>query len=453
MDSATAQAPDPQGSFLAAARGDRALVAGYYRLIEHPDTERVNAANLLALHRERTLQRMQTTKTALAIQGGTDFNFADRGAIADRKLIGKNKRSKGTLGLHLHSTYVVDERGLPLGVARMEFDAPNGAAEKDRLIPERKTGRWLRGLDDCAEMAERLTDTQVIAVMDREADVFALFERAARLPRVEVLLRAKHDRVLQDGTKPFDAMRKEPIRDQASLTVERWSARRAGDGRKEKPLRAARDATLELRWRRFDLANPLNRVQTTPTTLVHVRESGTPADGGAPLEWFLLTSLPVDSGQDARRILQRYRLRRRIEDWRRVLKSGCKVEDVADLSRQLQERAITVNAVTAWRLAALVLLGQDVPDLPAEAFFTEFEIAALQDFATLHPARPQPDRLAAAITLVAMLGGYLHRKHDPPPGMEVMWRGYVRLTAQAEVYQRLVEVGSGSALYRLVRPD
>ena len=300
----------------------------------------------------------------------------------------------------------------------MEFDAPDGAAEKDKPIEERKTGRWLRGLDDCAEMAERLTDTQVIAVMDREADVFALFERAARLPRVEVLARAKHDRVLHHGTKLFDTMRKEPIRDRAMLTVERSSACRADNGRKEKPLREARDAILELRWRRFDLANPRNRVQTTPTTLVHVRESGTPADGGAPLEWFLLTSLPVNSAQDARRILQRYHLRWRSEDWRRVLKWGCKVEDIAHRTRERQERAITINAVIAWRLVALVLLGRDVPDLPADVFFTEFEVAALQDFAALRPERPQPDRLAAAIALVAMFGGYLHQNMTHRPA----WR-------------------------------
>ena len=107
----------------------------------------------------------------------------------------------------------------------------------------------------------------------------------------------------------------------------------------------------------------------------------------------------------------------------------------------------------AWRLAALVLLGRNVPDLPAKFLFTEFEIAALEDFAARHPERFQPDRLAAAIAIVAIFGGYLHRKHDPPPGMEVMWRGHVRLTAQAEVYQRLVEVGFESLLHRLMRPD
>ena len=30
--------------------------------------------------------------------------------------------------------------------------------------------------------------------------------------------------------------------------------------------------------------------------------------------------------------------------------------------------------------------------------------------------------------LVALLGGYQNRKHDPPPGHQLMWRGYERMS-------------------------
>ena len=32
------------------------------------------------------------------------------------------------------------------------------------------------------------------------------------------------------------------------------------------------------------------------------------------------------------------------------------------------------------------------------------------------------------LTLLAKLGGYLGRSHDPPPGNMVVWRGFRRLT-------------------------
>lgn len=38
-----------------------------------------------------------------------------------------------------------------------------------------------------------------------------------------------------------------------------------------------------------------------------------------------------------------------------------------------------------------------------------------------------PVLLGEAVQLVARLGGYLGRKKDPPPGHQVMWRGYAAL--------------------------
>ena len=39
-----------------------------------------------------------------------------------------------------------------------------------------------------------------------------------------------------------------------------------------------------------------------------------------------------------------------------------------------------------------------------------------------------PDHLAAAVLLLAILGGYQNRTHDPPPGHQIMWRGYERMS-------------------------
>ena len=42
---------------------------------------------------------------------------------------------------------------------------------------------------------------------------------------------------------------------------------------------------------------------------------------------------------------------------------------------------MTINAVIAWRLTLMTLLGRDTPELPADTLFTEIELAALEDFA------------------------------------------------------------------------
>jgi len=38
-----------------------------------------------------------------------------------------------------------------------------------------------------------------------------------------------------------------------------------------------------------------------------------------------------------------------------------------------------------------------------------------------------PGLLGDAVRLVAKIGGYLGRNHDPPPGHQLLWQGYTAL--------------------------
>ncbi len=123
-----------------------------------------------------------------------------------------------------------------------------------------------------------------------------------------------------------------------------------------------------------------------------------------PLEWFLLTSLPVRSQAQAWRVLQWYRLRWRIEDWHRILKSGCKVEYLGHRTGERIERAVTIKPVIAWRLAALTLLGRETPELPATVFFTQMQLRVLRHFAAKRQLGA-PDNLGLAVRAMVILGG------------------------------------------------
>ena len=114
---------------------------------------------------------------------------------------------------------------------------------------------------------------------------------------------------------------------------------------------------------------------------MHVGELGQPADGGKPLEWLLLTSVEVKSRRQAVKVVEWYRARRRIKEWRRVLKSGCNLERLGMRSAERIERAATILAVIAWRLAAMAVLGHETPELPANIPFSNIKITAVDDFA------------------------------------------------------------------------
>ena len=69
---------------------------------------------------------------------------------------------------------------------------------------------------------------------------------------------------------------------------------------------------------------------------------------------------------------------------------------------------------------------------------SETEIEVLQDVATdENLPLPTPLTIDATILLIAMIGGYLNRKHDGPPGQTVLWRGYAYLAVAIDIYQRL----------------
>ena len=172
--------------------------------------------------------------------------------------------------------------------------------------------------------------------------------------------------------------------------------------------------------------------------VVHAREEQ-PPPAVKPLEWFVLTTLPVTSADDAARILGWYALRWRIEDYFRVLKSGCKVEELQHHTAERLERAIAIKMVVGWRIQLMVQLGRETPELPKDLLFSDSELRVLAVFARSRNL-PAPTRLGDAVGLVARLGGWLGRKRDPP-GAQLLWHGYTQLVAMAFAFELRDEFG------------
>ena len=444
--SATLLASCPGHAFTGAP--DRASMKGYYRLIDHPDESQVTPEHIVAPHRARTIERMRAHDTVLCIQDGTDLNFATRPGCEGLGIIGRNQTTAKTLGLHLHLTLAVSGAGLPLGVLRCGFDAPppgeaspeqdseNGGesppgpidAEPDADDSAHKTRRWLDGLHDVADAASPLPrKTRVISVMDREADFFELFDAQRRPGRVDVLVRAKHNRRLGQGLpKLFDALRNAPADGHVEMDIARVSARPKTSRKQARPARTARIARAEVRYRALTVPSTIAGLAPVTLWAVHVRESA-PPEGEKPIEWFLLTSVRIESLEAALETIEHYLRRWRVEDFFRVLKSGCRAEHLGFHSAERLERALTIQALIAWRLMLMTLLGREVPECDAELLFSDIELRFLADYAA-DSRLSAPDTLAGAVLLVAILGGYQNRKHDPPPGHQIMWRGYERMS-------------------------
>ena len=182
----------------AAPDADNTAVNAFYRLIEAPAESEITPGNILAPHRERSIGRMRGQRTVLAIQDGTDLNFSRRPGCDGLQLIGRNQTTATSLGLHMHATLAVTATGLPLGVLALGFDPVKTLSKQEEK--RRKTQRWFEAFNGTADAAREIGGkTRVLCVCDREADMFELFDVQRRRPRVELLVRAKYDRVLGKG--------------------------------------------------------------------------------------------------------------------------------------------------------------------------------------------------------------------------------------------------------------
>jgi hypothetical protein len=296
----------------------------------------------------------------------------------------------------LHSVLAITPEGLPLGVLKAQCSTPKPKDADDerraREIPieEKKTFFWLEGLRDCMNLKPQMPHTRLINVLDREADFFELFnDQRCNCSKVDVLVRAQYNRCTTGEHKLFETARQAPIQARVNIKVPRQSARAKKSKQKARPKRPARIAEVSVRYVPVAINPPSYLKDKEPITvwLVHVREDN-PAAGVEALEWFLLTTVDIKSETDALDCVKWYCLRWRIEDWHRVLKSGCGVENLAHKTAERLSRAIAINLVIAWRIMLMTLLGRQTPEMPAEVLFSDLEIAVLNAYAKKKASAP-----------------------------------------------------------------
>lgn len=335
---------------------------------------------------------MKAQQTVLCIQDGSDLDYSSLDRCEGLGVIGSNQTGAKSRGLHLHTTFAVTPEGLPLGVLKAQCMA-RGLEDKadQRLhcqtpIEEKQNFCWLLGLRDCMKIVEQMPHTRIISVMDREADFFELFDEQRQNPSVELLVRAKHNRSTIEGEKLFHAVKDTEVRARIRIEVTRQSARSKKSKQKAKAKRSARTAEASLRYLQVELHPPVYHKDKPPVVLwvVHVVEDHPPDDEEA-IEWYLLTTMKIESAQTAEKCLRWYFMRWRIEDWHRVLKSGCRIENAAHKTAERLKRAIAINLVIAWRIMLMTLLGRETPELPSEILFSDLEIEVLTAYAKKKP--------------------------------------------------------------------
>ena len=180
----------------------------------------------------------------------------------------------------------------------------------------------------------------------------------------------------------FEAVRQTSEQSRVRVAIPCESARPKKSKQKKRDARPGRLADLAVRELHIQLPPPEYYSDKTPIDiwLVHALEVN-PPPGIKAVEWFLLTTVNIASSADAEQCLRWYTLRWRIEDWHRVLKSGCRIGKLAHETAERLRRAIGINLVIAWRIMLMTLLGRETPALPAEVLFSDIELRVLCAYA------------------------------------------------------------------------
>lgn len=155
--------------------------------------------------------------------------------------------------------------------------------------------------------------------------------------------------------------------------------------------------------------------------MVDPQQSGPKDDD--PIDWVLLTTLKVKDYQGAMEIIDLYAARWEIEVFHRVLKTGCRVEEIQLKKDERAKVAIALYMIVAWRIMYVMKLGRECPTLPCDVVFEEDEWQSIWVVEYGEEALSKKPTLGEFISKVAELGGHLGRKGDGPPGPQSIWQG------------------------------
>ena len=138
-----------------------------------------------------------------------------------------------------------------------------------------------------------------------------------------------------------------------------------------------------------------------------VREEDPPA-GEEPIEWLLLTDLPIDTVEQVVRVVVYYSVRWQAEVFFGVLKGGCKVEQRQLENAERYKACLAVYLIVAWRVLYLTMRGRRDAEVGCEVVFEADEWRAAYTVIRGQAPQQQP-RLGEMLEVVAELGGYIKR--------------------------------------------
>jgi len=402
-----------------------------YRFFDH---KKVNEKNILNAHRASTIERLRSQSVVLCLQDTTEIDYTSQRYTTGLGPIGQHKIRQG---FYLHPTIAVTPERLCLGTIHTKIwarDPQNFGQKADRAkksIDEKESIRWLESFRETQKIALELPDTLFVNISDREGDIYEMFVENSKekISNMHFIIRGSHNRIINNGPQKQEDTEVNDIEKLWSITEKTPPL---GEIEFEMPPgrgREGRHVKQKIYAAEVCLTAPRRIGEKLPATKINVvltKEIDCP-DGKEPIEWLLLSSLPITNMEKAMHIIEWYLCRWQIEIFFKILKSGCQIEKLQLESYDRLKICLSVYMIVAWRIFFTTMLGRNCPDMPCDTVFDKSEWKAVYVVVYKTPPPDKPPTLSDMIKLIAGLGGFLGRKGDGFPGVKTMWIGMQRM--------------------------
>ena len=387
----------------------------------------------------------------LLLEDSTQMAFS-----LQRQIEGLGKIDKGIVqGYYLHPVLTLDaDNGACHGVSALEFRVRSQQGDgltylqrksvrSREFYEDKEAYRWQSSIEKA--LASLPPSSRKTVVADRESDIYAVLVGLRQDLGVDYVIRSRIDRALTEGDKLLNFMRQQPVRAEIEMEMP------ATEGH------SAHLARLQLRYAQVELNRTESRTKAPlpahwKTWVVSVCEvAQTVPKGEQPVSWTLLTSHPVDSAEEAWRIVGFYKQRWNIEQIFRLLKSRCLRFESSQLSAYEKMRKLMVVALMgAVKVLQLVRAREGHTNQSLSAVFDESEreflgkLNVALEGSSDKQKNPYPaTSLAYGAWVIARLAGWSGYQSQRPAGptdfftglqrFYEKWKGY-RLFSQSCVY-------------------
>jgi hypothetical protein len=424
---------------------DWANTKAAYRFLSN---DKVSEKEILEGHFVATAERVNKQKEGkiLILHDTTEFIYHSKNpekiGFTTNIQTGKNMLGKPILykqcGILMHSSLAITDAGLPLGLCAIKFWNRKIFKDTNKLkkhinptrvdIKEKESYRWLESL---SESTNRLKEAgRCIHIGDRESDIYELFALSKDY-NTHFITRLCHNRSIDSKgcDVEFIDNKSHTIADAMELIKVKGSHTISIPDANSKMV----EIELEMKYTKITILPPAGpkRKKYSPLalTVIYAVEKEIP-DNRERIFWKLITDLDITSQEEAIEKLDWYSLRWKIETFHKILKSGCKAESLKLRTAERLNKMIAIFCIVSWRIFWMTIIGRLSPNAPPEVALTKEEIQLIDRLNNKDKllGNSKTETLSYYLNKIAILGGYMNRTSDPPPGNIIMWRGLSRLS-------------------------